>query len=174
MSAMKVEGLRQHWFYLAAGAILAADIVLARTDAWEAPRLIEVGILFDLAILIPALYAICYRDGGRRTALRVLALACLGLWAAGHVVPNEHHAALTHLSWLRYLGLAVLIAVEIKLVLMIWRSVIASGGAVKNIDELASREGMPPWVARLMAWEAGLWLRLARAVKRCAKFILGR
>ena len=40
---------------------------------------------------------------------RAAALACLGIWVAGHMVPSEHHDVLSSVGFVRYIGLGVLL-----------------------------------------------------------------
>jgi len=150
--------IRQHRFFIVAAPILASDLLVPRLDHWSNPSLLEAGVLFDVSILIPALYLICYRSRGKAAVLRAIALACLGIWVAGHIVPTEYHQILSSVGVVRYIGLAVLLAIELKLALVIYRSVFQGGAdAAADAQRAASDAGMPEWVARLMAFEAGLW-----------------
>jgi len=88
--------------------------MLARTVPWRPARPLEVGVILDLAVLVPVLYGICYRRRGRAAWVRAAALACLGIWLAGRVIPAAHHELLDHLSPLRYAGMAVLSLVELS------------------------------------------------------------
>jgi len=156
---------RTHWFFLAVVAILAVDVSAVLLDRWQTPRLLEAGLLFDLALLIPLLYFLCYRTNGRRVITRALALACLGIWAVGHIVPEESHQLVEKLRFLRYVGLAVLIIIEVKLVAAIYRATFRSDGSAKEAGQIAAESEMPRWVARLMIWEASMWHKLWRLVK---------
>lgn len=159
--------LRAHWFIPAAIAVAIADTALVVLDGWSNPALVEAGLLFDLAVVVPALYLWCYRARGMAAVVRAIALACLGVWVAGVVVPDEHHDLLHIVGVARYVGLAVLLVIELKLVLVICRSVFR-----KDVDAgpaamaAALDAGMPAWTARLMAWEAALWRRAWIAVRR--------
>lgn len=149
-----------HWFLPLALAIVAADTVLARSTYWRPTELLEAGVIFDLAVLVPLLYGICYRHRGRATWIRAAALSCLGIWLAGHVIPAHHHDILNDLSPLRYVGLAVLLLVELRLAIAIYRAAFsAKPGEAERSMAAASQAGVPPWVTRLMAWEAALWRR---------------
>ena len=107
---------------LAAIAIVVSDVAVAMLDDWSRPALLEAAILFDLGLLIPALYWWCHRARGKAAVLRAIGLGCLGVWVAGHVVPDEHHAILGTVGAIRYLGLAILVAIELKLVAHVLRA----------------------------------------------------
>ena len=172
MTESKIKSaLQTHWFFLAAAVVVAANLAVASLDSWSSPRLLEAGILFDLSIVIPALYLWCYRSRGKAAVVRALALSCLGIWVAGHVVPSEHHQILSTVGFVRYIGLAVLIVIEIKLVAMIIRATFRrDNDAAPAVLAAAKDAGMPAWASRLMAWEASLWRKAWDAVRR----IVGR
>lgn len=154
------ELFRAHWFFLAAIAVLAVDASAILLDGWQTPALLEAGLLFDLAFLIPVLYFLCYRSSGRSAITRALALACLGIWAVGHIVPEENHQLITKLGFLRYVGLGVLIVIEVKVIAAIYRAAFSSDGSGKDATQVAAESEMPQWVAKLMAWEASIWRKL--------------
>lgn len=152
--------LRNHWFWPVAIAVLTVNALVITLDGWQSPQIKEIGVLFDLAVLVPMLYLVCYHQNGKKAFIRALAFMCLGIWAAGHIVPDEHHALLTEMGFLRYIGLAVLIAIQIRIGIEVFRLTFRS----KNDDESdsaikrkAEEEGIPPWVAKLMAWESRVW-----------------
>jgi hypothetical protein len=150
------SSFRTHWFLLAAPLVIAMDVFMALTQRAEAPRLVEAGVLFDLAILLPALCWACYRYQGRKAIIRAVALSCLGIWVAGKLVPVEEQVLLTCVAPLRYVGLAVLVWIEIAIVLAIWRAILE--GKPDAVVSVATDKNMPQWVAKLMAWEARFWL----------------
>lgn len=159
------QRLRADWFFAAAAAVVAADLVVVGAHLATSPRLMEAVLVGDLALVIPAAYLACYRAQGRRAALRALGLACLGIWAAAHVVPPAQQALLTTLTPVRYVGSALLLAVELRVLLAIWRAAFTGGDAGSAAEDV----GVPAWMARLMAWEAGLWRRaweLAQRIRR--------
>jgi hypothetical protein len=161
------SALRANWFVLAAAAIVAADFTAVSLDNWSNPALLEAGLLFDLSIIIPALYLWCYRARGKAAILRALALSCLGIWVAGHIVPSEHQQFLSTVGFVRYVGLAIVFVIEVKLVIMIYRGVFRGGDDANAVTIAAAKDaGMPEWAARLMAWEASLWHKGWSAVRR--------
>ncbi len=166
-AGQRLISLRSHWFVLAAAAVAIADGAAIALDDWSNPSLLEAGLLFDLCVVIPALYLWCYRARGKAALLRAVALACLGMWIAGHIVPDQHHQLLSTVGFARYIGLGVLLVIEIKLVAMVYRAAFRSEpDAARAALESAEKAGMPEWVARLMAWEASLWRRAWDALRR--------
>jgi len=159
--------LRAHWFFPAAAIALLLNSMTIYLDQWSSPELLEAGLLFDFAILLPLLYLICYRSEGKRSAVRALALACLGIWALGHVVPEANQSLLHDLQIVRYVGLGVLVLLQVKLIVAIFRAVSgASASAENEASRLVDETGMPPWVKKLLAWEASVWIRVWRFVRR--------
>ena len=161
MTAINLKrSLRAHWFFVAAAIIAASDFTAVSLGSGSSPELLEAGVLFDLSVVIPALYLWCYRSRGKAAVLRAVALGCLGIWIAGHLIPNEHHHILSVVGFVRYIGLAVLLVIEIKLAAMIFRSAFSRDREAKpSVLATAKDAGMPEWAARLMAWEASLWRR---------------
>ncbi len=161
-------GLKRHWFWPAALAVVLTNAVTLAIDGWQAPQLKELGVLFDFAVLIPLLYFFCYRKSGKKAVVRTIAFACLGVWLAGHIVPDAHHMLINQLGWVRYLGLAVLLLIEIRLAAEIWRLAFRSPSedASQAIKIKAEKAGVPPWVAKLMAAEAKIWKKVWQFVRR--------
>lgn len=90
--------------------------------------------------------------------IRTLALACLGVWVASVIVPDGHHSLIDRIGWMRYLGVGVLVLLQVRLSIELYRGVFrgASDDARQVIQDQAERDGVPPWVAKLMAAEARL------------------
>ncbi len=163
--------LRAHWFFLAGGAIIAGDLTIVSLRGWSLgsppPQLIEAALLFDFAVIVPLLYAWCYRAKGKAVVIRALGLSCLAIWATGYVVPPEHHHVLDSVAWLRYVGMVVLALLEIKLLIIFYRSVFSNEKSIEAAaNTLATDAGMPPWVARVVALEAKFWRKVWGLLKR--------
>lgn len=158
----------RHWFWPAAVAVCAVNALTLSLDGWQSPHIKEFGVLFDLAVLIPVLYLICYRANRKKALIRAVAFACLGIWAAGHIVPQEHQRILTEIGFIRYLGLAVLVAIEIRIGIEIFRLAFRSKTDDESdaaIKQKAEQEGMPPWAIKLMAWESRVWRKVWSAIR---------
>ena len=159
--------IRQHWFYPLALAILVSDILVGRLDGWSNPGVVETGIIIDLALIIPALYYLCYRNRGKAAVMRTVVLCCLGIWLAGVIVPAEHQVLLSKIEFVRYVGLAVVVLLEIKLMRMIYGATFRKESEAKaSVLNIAEKEGMPPWVAKIIAWEASIWRRIVNFFRR--------
>ena len=99
--------------------------------------------------------------------VRAVALACLGIWAVGHVVPEGNQSLLQNLQFIRYIGLGVLVLFQIQLIVAIFRAMSgASAIAEQEASKLADETGTPPWVRKLLAWEAAVWIKVWRFVRR--------
>ena len=159
--------LRAHWFFPAAAIALLMNSATIYLDQWSSPELLEAGLLFDFAILLPVLYLVCYWSEGKRSVIRAIALSCLGIWAVAQVVPEANHSLLRDLQVVRYVGLGVLVLLQVKLIVAIFRAVSGdAAGAEHEASRLADETGTPPWVRRLLAWEAALWIKVWRFVRR--------
>jgi hypothetical protein len=166
---IKLNGnsLKAHWFVFAFALILAGNGTVTYLDEWGSIKLMEFGLLFDFAILLPALYLICYRDQGKKAIYRAIGLACLGIWAAGKIVPEESHQILESVSFLRYVGLGVLFLIELRIVIAIFKSIFSSKTQYgKDRDAAIAEADMPVWVAKLMAWEANLWRKVWLSIQK--------
>jgi hypothetical protein len=161
---MNTNPLRLHWFFVIAPLILAVDLYVGLSARGEIDQLVEAGLLFDLVILVPSLYWLCYRQRGKKAIIKAAALACLGIWAALKLVPEPERDLLNYVAPLRYVGLAALVWLELVVVLAIYKTIFKGG----SVAEAASRApaDMPPWVAKLLAIEANFWLKVWGAIKR--------
>jgi hypothetical protein len=168
MTAMKLKtALTGHWFLPLALAIITADFALAHAVEWRPARPLEAGVLLDVAVLVPVLYALCYRRRGRAAWIRAGALACLGIWLAGRIIPAAHQDLLAHLGPLRYAGMAVLFLIELRLAIAIYRAAFSDQPEqAQRTLAAAEHAGVPRWVTRLMAWEASLWRRAWQRMRR--------
>ncbi|MEO0574995.1 MAG: hypothetical protein AAF004_05990 [Pseudomonadota bacterium] len=139
------------------------------TNTQTITHLVEFGVLFDFVVLLPALYVLCYRKRKRRTLVRAIGLACLGVWAATKLIPDADRMLLIYLAPVRYVGLLVLILLELAIVRLIFTSLSAGKSSAEVIDKAKDAAEMPEWVARLLVWEAGVWRRLFLSIRRLIK-----
>lgn len=165
---MNTHLLRSHWFFWSAPIVIAVDWMVSLSVRGAIDRMLEAGLLLDLAVLVPALYWLAYRKRKARTGARVLGLACVGIWLALQLVPEAERDLLNVVEPLRYVGIAVLAAWELALMAAVYR-VIFKGGSVEDAVAQAASD-LPAWVARLIALEARLWQRAVSALRR----LLGR
>lgn len=115
----------------------------------------EAALTFDALVTLPALYWLCYRNYKTRSALalRIVALQCLGIYWAGRVIPEESRNILPYLGPVRVAGLVMLVAVELRLLIMVMRLVFRSSTDVDTLKQ----EGVPPLLAKMMLFEARFW-----------------
>ena len=154
--------LGQHWFIPAALLILSGAIVSTHTADWATEaRLLESALLFDLAILLPLLFWVCYRLKAKAMAIRSVALACGGIWLATYLVPSEHQSLLPYVAILRYVAIGLLIYIEIRVVAALYWSVVLGRVSPDHAaDHLVREAGIPQPLAAIMAKEAQFWKRL--------------
>ena len=158
--------LSRHWFVPIALAVAIGDLSSVYFAGWTDAELIEAALLFDFVVVIPCLYWWCYRAKGRAAVIQTVALACFAIWCTGKIVPPEHRGLIDSVSWLRYVGLAGLLALEIKLAIMVYKAVVFSGQSRNDAQRTFESEGLPPWLARFMAFEASLWRKAWLFVQR--------
>ena len=145
----------RNWFYMAFVAVVAGSYGFARSNIFLAEGG-EIAILADLCLTVPLLYCWCYwnRLPRRQVAIRAAALACLGVWVGGYLIPAADQTILPHLSWARTLGIAVLALIEVQVLVAVVR--LAFSGTA-TAEEISARSGAPPMVAKLMLIEARFW-----------------
>ena len=154
-----------NWFYLVLPLLLAISLGVARLQGGhELGSSPEAVLLFDWCVTVPALYALCYRKTLplRRLVLRLVALACLGVWFVSWLVPVEAQAVVPHLSWARTAGLVVLALVELRLLVAAFRIAFSGTGNAADIEKAS---GAPPLVAKLMLIEARFWRAVWKIIR---------
>ena len=149
--------LKANWFLVAAALVVASDILALGTQNWASPRLLEIGLLSDLAVVVPGLYIACYWRKGKPTLLRAVALASLGFWSVSKLVPESGQFLIPSLWPVRYAALAVLLVIEVKVMLAMYRSVFGGASRHRVVESLQAQTGMPAWAAKLAAAEAAFW-----------------
>ncbi len=154
---MNTQALRSHWFFWVAPVVILVNVMVSLSARGEIDRIVEAGLLFDLAVLVPALYWLCYRKRKEGIAVRAAALVCLGIWLALKLVPEAERDLLNYVEPLRYVGLAVLIVVELAVMVAIYRAIFKGGSVQEAVAKAPS--DMPPWAAKLIALEARFWQR---------------
>lgn len=128
--------------------------------------MIEVGLLFSFVIVLPALYWWCYRLREAATITQAIAMACFAIWIAGHVIPPEHQNILITYGWLRYVGIAGLVVVELRVVVFVYVSVFSRDASKADVTDALAQVGMPLWLSRLIAAEALFWRKVWGSAKR--------
>jgi hypothetical protein len=151
--------LGHHWFIPAALLILSGAIVATQTADWASEALLlEGALIFDLGVLLPLLFWVCYRVKANAAVLRSVAIACGGIWLSTHLVPSEHQSLLPFVAFLRYGAIALLVYIEIRIVAALYWSVVLGRVPADQAAAHLSREaGIPDALAALMAKEAMFW-----------------
>lgn len=168
MSTCNQAWWSRHWFFPVAILVAMGDVSSVWFGRWgDDGRLLEGALLFDFVVLLPLLYAWCYRARGKAAIVQAVALACFAIWATSKAVPVEHQHLLESIAWLRYAGLTGLALLEIKLGVAIYKAVVLSGQSKAQAQQAFESEGVAPWLARFMAWEASLWRRAWLFIQRC-------
>lgn len=137
------EWAATNWFLLALPVLLAISYLFTRSVDWgEFGSSAEAVMLFDWCVSIPFLYYLCYRRTlpARQLAIRLLALACLGVWIAARLVPAPSQEILPHLSWARGAGLVILFLIELRLLVAAVRLVFSGSATAQDVSE---RTGAP-------------------------------
>jgi len=153
-----------HWFLVLAPLVVLVNAFVA--SGGPITGLVEFGLLFDLVVLLPVLYFVCYRKRKSGAAIRAVGLACLGVWVATKLIPEADRALLTYIQPLRYVGLAVLVLLELAVIRLVFVSLSSGDTATEAARKAKEHSEMPAWVAKLLAWEAGLWRRMFFSIKR--------
>ncbi len=143
------------------GNIVALNLLNQKIDNFA-----ETAVLIDFVFLIPCIYIWCFRSDLKRALIKSIAIASLGFWGASILIPEPQQIIIQEYRILRYLGLAVLFLLEIKIALIIWRSIFKGKSKQQTIEDISADSDIPVWVARLMAWEASLWKKLIDKFKK--------
>jgi hypothetical protein len=164
MKVKMTERLKENWFYPVTLVLLAAIWLLARSVPPQELQGWELAVIFDVLVTLPLLFALCYRGKFTRNKLiiRIMALQCLGIWVATKIVPIESQTVLPQLAWLRYLGVAVLVLIELRIMVALYKIVFKAETSTSELEEI----GMPPLLAKLALMEARFWRWVFSIFKR--------
>jgi hypothetical protein len=158
------ERLKENWFWPFTLVLIALAWLVSRNLSPGDLKGWEWAVLFDVLVTLPVLFALCYRAKLRRNKLiiRILALQCLGIWLATKIVPIESQMVLPHLAWLRYAGIAVLVLIELRIMVALFKIVFKADTSARQLEDV----GMPPLLAKLMLLEARFWRWVFSIFKR--------
>ena len=162
------SGIGGNWLLPLAAAVVAVDVVVAQ--AGPMTRAVEAGLLLDLVVLLPCFYLFSAGRKAKAGLVRAVGLACLGIWVATKLIPVPDRMLLVYIAPLRYVGLVVLVLLELAVARLIYKTVTSSGSPTAAAQRASTESGMPLWVARLIAWEMSIWSK----VIRWGKGLLGR
>lgn len=160
------------WFFGPAALVVATAIVLAgRLDGLPDARPVALGLVADLAILLPALYAWVMVRGRGAAKAGIATTALLGLVVARLIIPAEH---LVGLGVLAALPAAAAVA---ELVLLAWVGYRVLRRAATNRDDAGDdlydclrrdlTDTLPsPLLAGVLAYETTLFAYALRFPRR--------
>ena len=166
MNSTLSTSLRANWFLLVAPLLVGVDVFFSLRYRETIGSFLEGGLLFDLAVLVPFSYWLCYRQKGKKAVLKALGLACLGVWIAAKLVPEANQILLNYIWPVRYVGLAVLTFIEIAVIVQLYKVVFKSGTEKDVASHIQSSLDLPPWAARLAAIEVMFWRKVRDAINR--------
>ena len=155
----------RHWFVLAVPLLMLVAWQFSTSIDWRTNgQMAEAVILFDGCVSVPLLYYFCYRStvSGWQMAVRLLAVACSGVWFATWLVPDASQSLLAQLGWARMAGIAIIAAVELRLVVAAIRVAFSANATA---EQLSQASGAPPLIAKLMLLEARFWRAVWRFIK---------
>lgn len=119
--------------------------------------LLELEVLFGSSFVLPLLVVLFFPGSIKSIVLKFLAICCLGVWLAHRIFPIEQQVILPELVWLRYMGMVILALLEIKLVAMVFKTIVNDKEKKLDAKRLQEAQEMPEWVAKIMAWETNMW-----------------
>jgi hypothetical protein len=157
--------IKANWFVAAAVLLLGTDLAVLLLPNSTAPRLLEFGLLSDLCIVLPGLYLACYWRKGKRSVLRAIAFASIGFWVSSKLLPESGQFLIQQLWPVRYVALAVIVFIELKVMLAVYRAIFSGASREEAAATLEQQSGMPAWAAKLAVAEASLWSSLHKAAK---------
>lgn len=161
---MRINQMRQwsgaNWFVLLLPLLACGFYFFGRSVAPGGDTM-EAALLIDACLGIPLLYLLCY--GSQlpwwQLALRMIGLACGGIYLLSWIVPPEAQHLLPQFVIARWVGLAVIIGFELWLLVLMLRLVFRAGTTAEDIQAAG---GVPPWIAKLMLLEVRFWKWVAR------------
>jgi len=157
---------RKTTFVTIATAIVLVNIFSISRFGTKVGSFAEIAVLTDFVLVIPCVYIFCFRKELKRALIKSIAIASLGFWGAGVLVPESQQSIIQEYGALRYIGLAVLFLIELKLALIIWRAVFKGVNKDEIVNDITDSSDMPEWVARLMAWEASIWRKIIQKFRK--------
>ncbi|MBJ7527720.1 MAG: hypothetical protein JHD10_10865 [Sphingomonadaceae bacterium] len=158
------EQLKANWFWPVAFALSVIVWLLTNTLPPQDLGYWELAVLFDVLVTLPLLFTLCYRRTltSKNLIIRIIALQCLGTWLATKLVPVESQMVLPQLAWLRYAGLTVLILIEVRIMVALFKILFKPDTSSKQLEDI----GMPPFLAKLALLEARYWRWVFSIFKR--------
>ncbi len=155
-----------NWFVLVAPLLSLAAWLISRSTPWpHGGAGMEAALLVDACITVPALYLVCYWRTMPlwQLAVRAIAIACLGIFLLGYIIPAGSQVLLPEFAAARTVGMVLLFLIEVRLVIGAVRMVFTSE---VSAEKLSKETGAPPLIAKMMVLEARLWKAVWRFLRR--------
>jgi hypothetical protein len=158
------EKLKSNWFWPLFAVLLGAAFLISRYQVTYLPQSWEYAVVFDMLFTVPVFFVLCYRKrlSLKELIIRVLGIQCLGIWIAAQLVPLESQTLLPQLAWLRYAGLAVLILIELRIMVLLFKVVFKVETTTRQLEDI----GMPPLLTKIVLIEARFWRWVFSRFKR--------
>ena len=156
----------RNWFVILLPALFAVSFFSLRSPEWrQSLAAAEAVTLFDWTVSVPLLFFLCYRStlSPRQMTLRLVGLACFGVWIATLLVPVADQTILPKLGWVRVTGMILLGLLEVRLLVLGLQLAFSDKATA---EELSRKSGAPPLLARLMLLEANFWRSVWRFISR--------
>lgn len=155
--------LYKNWFFPVAILWLGFHALILRGE-WQLLSMnsqwIEAIYLLDMVFLMPMLYLLCYRKQGKAAVVKAVAIACSAIWLCQKLLPIEHQQLLIQFAGLRYVGLAGVLVLELKLIALMIKMVFSKEENHQEFQKKLNAQGMPNWLTKLVAFEAAFWRRV--------------
>lgn len=164
MGVVITERLKANWFWPVALGLSGVLWLLTNTLPPQDLGYWELAVLFDVLVTLPLLFMLCYCRTltFKNLIIRIIALQCLGMWLATKLVPVESQMVLPQLSWLRYAGLIVLILIEVRIMVALFKVLFKPDTGSKQLEDI----GIPPFLAKLALLELRFWRWVFSVFKR--------
>ncbi|MDJ0977971.1 MAG: hypothetical protein QNI87_05490 [Erythrobacter sp.] len=156
----------EKWFFILVLPIaIAIEWAFAQWLDWTAYPRAEWVALVDLCLFMPVLYLVLFSSelGLKARALRCVAIAGIGLFAASLIVPEANQFLIEELSSIRNALFIFVLAFESWVLWKVLAAIYRRGVSAK---ELQQDFAMPEWVAKLMLLEARFWKAIWSLLKR--------
>lgn len=156
---------KANWFVVAAPVLVGFAWLAGRFTRWTTDgQLMEAALLFDACVTLPGLYALCYARTLKlwQLAVRMVAIACLGIYLLSYVVPAGSQVLLPGFAVARTVGLGLVILFELRIAIL---AVHLLFGKNATAEQISAETGAPLLIAKLMLIEARMWKGLGRFLR---------
>lgn len=163
-SLLNSDARRRHAVFIAFAALVLAGnaLLTGPLQTLHGMGVQEWPVAFDLLVLLPVVYLWVNRSRGKQAWAGAVTILGVGILAGSWILPEHSQRLWPWLVGLRWLMLAVLLAVQAALVVTLLRAVLGAGRATNlelHLDQaIARRLGERNPMLNLFRMEARLWL----------------